>query len=118
MPQSAQIPNASQPVVMKDPSGNLTFSTPWFRFFGALSNLVSNSSDSASTVAAGASPFTYDVSASGILIVSGGTVSLIEYGRNGAFTSLGITSGPVPVLEGDQVRITYTVVPTITLVPQ
>lgn len=67
----------------------------------------------------GASPYSYsNPVADGLLVVTGGTVSLIEYGRNGAFTPLGITAGLVPVKSGDVVRITHTVAPTVAFIPQ
>lgn len=65
------------------------------------------------------SPYTFsDVVSDGLLVVRGGTVSLIEYGRQGVFTTLGIASGLIPVKAGDSVRVTYTVAPTVTFIPQ
>jgi 2-keto-4-pentenoate hydratase len=65
-------------------------------------------------VAVGASPFTYVAPDNGKLVVQGGTVSLVELGRKGSFVTTGITAGVVPVARGDQVRVTYTVLPTAT----
>lgn len=67
-----------------------------------------------SSVAVGASPYTYVAPDNGKLVVQGGTVSLIELGRKSSFVTTGIIAGLVPVARGDQVRITYTVVPTVT----
>jgi 2-keto-4-pentenoate hydratase len=39
---------------------------------------------------------------------------LVELGRKGSFVTTGITAGVVPVARGDQVRVTYTVLPTAT----
>lgn len=118
MSVAAQIPTASQLVIEKAPTTALVFTRAWYRFFEAVSRLVANSQNAPAAIVLGASPFTYDVVANGIVIVQGGTVSLIEYGRNGAFTDVGVTAGPIPVNEGDQVRVTYTVAPTMTLVSQ
>lgn len=66
------------------------------------------------SVTVGASPFTYVAQDSGRLIVQGGTVSLIEAGRKGTFVTTGLTAGVVPVSRGDSVRVTYSVLPTLT----
>ncbi len=50
-------------------------------------------------------------------IVSGGTVSLIEFSRNGgAYTNVGTTAGMFALSPLDSLRVTYTVAPTITVV--
>lgn len=72
----------------------------------------------AAGVTPGPSPYTYSGLVDGLLVVRGGTVSLVEYERQGAFTNLGVTSGLVPVKAGDVVRITYTVAPTVSFIPQ
>ena len=65
-----------------------------------------------------ASPFTYTAPLSGAVIVNAGTVSLVELGRAGTFTALGLIGGVTPVWQGDQIRVTYAVAPTMTLIPQ
>ena len=60
------------------------------------------------------SPFTHVAASNGAVIVSGGTVSLVELGRGGAFVSVGLVAGALPVVRGDSVRVTYAVAPTIT----
>lgn len=65
-------------------------------------------------VVVGASPFTYVAPDSGTLVVQGGTVSLVELGRKGSFVTTGLIAGVVPVSRGDQLRVTYTVLPTMT----
>lgn len=74
----------------------------------------SQSAPAAITVAA--SPFSAKVDGDGHVLVTGGTVSLIEIGRGGVFTTTGITVGIVPVSRGDTVRVTYTVLPTMTFI--
>lgn len=64
------------------------------------------------------SPYSYKVSASGSVAISAGTVSLIEIGRAGTFVNAGVTAGVVPVSASDIVRVTYTVAPTMTFIPQ
>ena len=66
------------------------------------------------TVTPTGSPFSWVSADSGNLIVTGGTVSLLEVGRTGTFVTAGILAGFVPVARGDTVRITYVVAPTIS----
>ena len=64
-----------------------------------------------------ASPFTYQATRPGSVVVSGGTVSLVEMGRAGTFTGMGLLGGVVPVWVSDSVKITYVVAPTMTFIP-
>jgi hypothetical protein len=86
-----------------------------------LANGLRSGQPAAASVTPGASPYTY-LNALGYpkeLIVSGGTVSLIEVqGGSGAFFTTGLTSGVFIVRPGHRVRITYSVVPTVVEVPQ
>lgn len=72
-------------------------------------------------LAIGASPYTYQ-NVSYLredVITQGGTVSTIEFSRDGAtWYNVGFTSGVVPLEMGDSMRVTYTVAPNITRVPQ
>lgn len=65
-------------------------------------------------VTPGASPYTYLTLDAGRAILKGGTVSLVEVGRGGTFVDVGVVAGCIPMSRGDQIRITYTVVPTMT----
>jgi predicted Rossmann-fold nucleotide-binding protein len=78
--------------------------------------LTQGSQNPPAAITVGASPFSYKAMGDGVVIVTGGTVSLIEYGRNGTFTTTGITVGLVPVSRGDTVRVTYTALPAMTFV--
>ena len=69
------------------------------------------------TLALGASPAVVAIGSSGLLSITGGTLSLIEYGRAGAYISILTTGGVLPVYAGDTVRITYLAAPTVTLIP-
>lgn len=118
MSAAAQIPNQGQNVVEKAPNGALLFTRPWFMFFQRVSALVNGQSNPPAVVVVGASPFSYEATSSGFVIVEGGTVSLLEYGRGVVFTSLGVTQGPIPISAGDVLRITHTGAPNVTLVAQ
>lgn len=82
-----------------------------------LSPMPAMSRPSASEITLTGSPFTYTVPRDGAVIISGGIVSLVEYGRNGAFTVCGLITGSVNVVRGDSVRITYVVAPNATFLP-
>ena len=68
-------------------------------------------------IAVGASPFTYTATKAGAVIVNGGTLSLIQFGRGGALYTLGVLAGVAPVWAGDTVVVTYVVAPTMTFMP-
>jgi hypothetical protein len=74
-----------------------------------------------SNITIGASPFVYQNTGPNSInvIVQGGTVSLIEFSRDGTtFYNVGITAGIVPLSVNDRVRVTYTAAPTMTRVPR
>lgn len=64
----------------------------------------------------GASPWTFQAPYAGTVNVQGGTVSKIEFSRDGGATWITMAAGVVPVDQGDDVRVTYSVVPTVTLI--
>lgn len=66
------------------------------------------------TITPSGSPFSWVSADYGNLIVSGGTVSLLEVGRNGTFVTAGVLAGFVPVARGDTVRLTYVVAPSVS----
>jgi len=83
-------------------------------------NLTGNTSPPFS-IAVGASPFSYQNSLTGALdvIVQGGTVSLIEFSRNGSsWYSLGVTQGMFHLSPSDYLRVTYSSAPTMTGIPR
>lgn len=64
------------------------------------------------------SPDTYSALRRGSMIVSGGTVSLIEFSRDGTtFYDVGVTAGMFALNASDQLRVTYTGAPDMTFVP-
>lgn len=70
-----------------------------------------------SVITVGASPFTYAASFDGTLSVTGGAVSSIVIVRQGVTVSTGIAAGIIPLRRLDQVKITYTVLPTAFFLP-
>ncbi|MNV12916.1 hypothetical protein D3C71_1035410 [compost metagenome] len=80
--------------------------------------MYSNASPSAVTV--GASPFgIQNTDASPMcLLISGGTVTTIEYSRNGStFYLAGLLAGMYNLNPRDRLRIAYLIAPTITKIP-
>lgn len=69
-------------------------------------------------IAVGASPFTYTAPYPMAVAISGGTVSLVNYGRGGTLTALGLVNGLIELNTGDSVRVTYLTVPTMTAIPR
>jgi hypothetical protein len=91
-------------------------SRDWYFFWAGLARGLPPENESPVTL--GASPAIYSATRKGSLIVSGGTVSFIEFTRNGTnYYNTGATSGMFTVNASDVLRITYTVAPTVTFVP-
>lgn len=103
------IPRSDNPVA--DDNGNIT--PAWFRF---LASLVKQPAPSQS-VTVGASPFSYPANSSGSLIVQGGTVSNVSVIRGTSTINVGATYGIFPASTGDVFKVTYSVAPTMTFLP-
>lgn len=88
------------------------------RQLNAVTGRIETPADAAVAVTVGASPYSYTPTDDGLVVVTGGTVSALAYGRNAAFTALGVVAGLVPVKAGDTLRITYTVAPTVSFIKQ
>ncbi len=83
--------------------------------------LASSGGLPATPIAVGASAFVYpNTQAFPItVLVSGGTVTSIEISRNGgsSYTLAGLIAGQYSLQPGDQMRVTYAVAPTMTMIP-
>jgi hypothetical protein len=74
-----------------------------------------------SSITPGASPYTYQntLGYPADVIVNGGTVSAIAFSRdNATFYTAGAIGGIFPLSPYDYLRVTYTVAPTMTLIPR
>jgi hypothetical protein len=88
----------------------------WYRYLQQNELGTPPSSEVAVTVTA--SPFVYTAPKKGFVIVSGGTVSLIAFSRTkGTFYTTGEITGVFPMGFNDQLRVTYSVLPTFIFVP-
>jgi len=82
---------------------------------------ISNEAVLPSNISVTASPFTYQNTTAydGDVIISGGTVGNIEFTRDNInFYTTGLLTGVLQLSPNDRVRVTYTVAPTMTLVPR
>jgi hypothetical protein len=100
--------------VTREQLSRITSDPQVIRFF---ESLMRRPLDDATAITLGASPYTYVAAADLSLVVTGGVVSQLAYNRNGTNTNIGITAGIVPILAGDGLTITYTVTPTVTMIP-
>lgn len=92
----------------------------WYIFFYNLYlSAIDGLPQSPVAITVTASPFVYTAVIRGQLHVDGGTVSAIEFSRDGGTTwfDAGITAGFVQMDSRDQARITYTVLPTVNYFP-
>jgi hypothetical protein len=96
----------------------------WFKQITAQLNRTSpvtqGGSRAVQTLTPGASPWTFQSPFGGDvrLLVSGGTVSSIQFSRdNVTYYPVGVTAGQITLSQNDFLKITYTVVPTVTAVP-
>lgn len=91
----------------------------WYIFFYNLYLAVTEGLPQAATaITVTPSPMTYAAVIRGQAHVSGGTVSVIEFSRNGTdWYDTGITVGFVQMDRGDQLRVTYSVAPNMTFFP-
>lgn len=71
----------------------------------------------AEVVTVGASPFTYDAVRNGSVVISVGTVSLIQIVRGTDTLGTGMTAGVIPVLAGDSIIVTHTGAPSMHFLP-
>ena len=65
----------------------------------------------------GASPWTYTAPFDGTVVVTGGTVSLLSWSRDGGVTFYTV-SGAIPVSRLDQVKVTYSAAPIAQFFPR
>ena len=112
MGQVSTIPTYDQSTA----EGNNT-SKVWYRFWKDLWQGVPPASET--TLSPKASPFSYQSSQRGFVIVQGGTVSMVQWSRTtGTNRATGATQGTFPLSAGDNLIITYSAVPTVIFVPQ
>lgn len=89
----------------------------WYFFWSGLFRGLAPELEAAVTPTG--SPYTYSAPRGGSMIVSGGTVSMIEFSRDGStFYDVGQTAGMFALSAADQLRVTYAVAPDMVFVPR
>lgn len=119
-PQS--VPRVGQKIgdVMSEGGGLIAKMTVWLQ--QCLYLLGRNPTVTVAAQVVGASPYTYQNTSDFDLdaVVTGGTVSAVAFSRDGTtfYTTATATNATVRLNPGDYVRVTYTVLPTMTLIPR
>lgn len=105
------IPNYRQSINSK---GNME--RTWYQF---LTDLWKGKPSGAETsISSSTSPLVYQAQEKGFMIVQGGTVTLIQFSRDGVTNyNTGQTNGVFPIAQGDTLRVIYSSVPLMTWVP-
>lgn len=103
-------PTYDQPITSKGQTSSV-----WYRYFQGLFLGTPPAAESVLTL--GASPYAYTATGKGFVIIRSGTVSAVQFTRSST-TLTGQTSGIFPLSQGDTLTITYSVLPTVTWVPQ
>jgi hypothetical protein len=88
---------------------------------GGSSGVPSGFQNAPAAITASASPYTYQNTNeySEDLAIAIGTVTAIEFSRNGTtWFPTGVVAGVVRLSPGDRAKITYTVAPTLTRIPR
>lgn len=111
MTSTRPVPNLNAPIGIAR-GAKVHLLEPWVQFF---QQFVQNA-PTVVNATVGTSPFSYTPNQNGTVIVSGGTVSLIQLIRGAiSITIATSTTDPsvIPVSIGDTVKVTYTVLPTM-----
>jgi hypothetical protein len=114
------IARAESPIIVQIGEGPaVNVSRDWYIYFwNVYQGLINGLPQTEFAVTPGASPYTYQATRKGQLIVNGGTVTAISVSRNGStFYTTGMTQGVFQLDFQDFIRITYTVAPTLTFFP-
>lgn len=106
------IPNYRQAINEKG-----TMARVWYQFMTDIWH--GKPSGDVSPLTTVSSPLRYQATTRGFMIVQGGTVSLIQFTRDGITNyNTGQTSGLFPLSQGDSLIVFYSSAPAFTWVPQ
>lgn len=91
----------------------------WYLFFTNLyTAVIDGMPQPPEQMTIGVSPAVYTAVIRGQAHIGGGTVSAIEFSRDGTtWFNVGVTSGFIQMDTADSIRITYTILPTLTYFP-
>ena len=94
-----------------------TLTSPWLFFLKAIFDGTAARGQAATVLVPAGSPVSYTTGQNGIDAGAGGTVSAISIQRGTAVIPTGVLAGMIPAQQGDILKITYTVKPTINFIP-
>ena len=114
MPHYRSTPTYDQDILVPN-KDNLKTTSSWYRWFQDVDLGVPPSSEILITV--GASPFIYQPSTKGGVIVSGGTVTSILISRSGTFYATGLTQGLFTLAANDRLQVVFTAAPQMVFMP-
>jgi len=87
-------------------------SSSWYRHFQDIDKGIPPTSEV--QIAVGPSPFIFTPAIKGTVLISGGTVIEIDYARTvGKFYNTGQTAGSIAMSANDQLKVTYSGLPTL-----
>lgn len=87
--------------------------TPWNSYFQQFTQAPASAID----IVVGASPFDYRVKEPGTFIITGGIITGVRLTRGSVAITLATANNIIPVGINDVVRVTYSVLPTLRLLP-
>jgi hypothetical protein len=88
----------------------------WYFFFAGLFRGLPPANVEPVTV--GSSPYVYSAVRRGVMIVDGGTVTLVEFSRDGTnWFDSGTVAGMFHLSAADRLRVTHAGAPTMTFAP-
>lgn len=94
-----------------DTSGRML--TPWNSYFQQFTQAPASAID----ITVGISPFAYTVREPGTLSIAGGTITGVTLTRGSVVITLTTTNNLIPVGINDIVTVSYSVLPTLRLLP-
>lgn len=113
-------PRVGQPIatVVNQGGGMVALMNLWLQ--QTLKLLSRNPTSAVAPQAVGGSPYLYQNNSDFDMdaLVAGGTVSAVAFSRDGVTFYTVATTGLVRLNPGDFLRITFTVLPTLTLIPR
>jgi hypothetical protein len=110
----ASVPSAADPLAVESAFARVS-DAPALLEMSLAQMSDSMGAQAAKSITLGASPATYTATYRQALHITGGTVSAISLARSGTSLTLAATTNLIELSAGDQVTVTYTALPTTTV---
>lgn len=105
------LPNYRQPVYTKG-----AMERTWYQFFSDV--WKGKPASGVNPLTPASSPFRYQADSKGFMMIQGGTVTLVQFTRDGITNyNTGQTAGVFPLAQGDTLIVIYSALPALTWVP-